>query len=505
MHFPDTKAWLCCCALSCLIFASGCAPDAGVLGEPGEEDEEELLPPAGRQLAHDLQITAVTFNQGVAVDLFRDGEVPDELNASIVVGRPGRVRVHVEPGEDRDEGTILGELLLSSPDGDLIFEDEISVTGPSEPSDPETTFDFLLSADLVEEDVRVAVRLWETDDSESGGSSSGAAWPSLGSEPLRATSWGGVLRLELVPIEYQADGSGRLPDTSPEQLEVLEAQLMRLFPLRELEVTVREPLSSDVALDADGTGFSTLLEALSAARVEWDIPFDTQVFGLVVPAASHQDFCGFGCTAGLAYRVSNPLNGAIKVGVGLGYSGSPAARTLTHELGHVHDRAHAPCGNAGNPDENFPHAGGGIGVEGWDILDEEWIDPDERADVMGYCTPDWISDYNYEAIHYRMAAVEGLRAERQELKKEPWITLRVAGDGSVSKPRRAEFGFEPEGEPRSVALLDDAGVEVGRVVGHLVRFSDLPGGTLIVPSPAASVAALGLKDQPPVLLPPRGP
>ncbi|MEE2830322.1 MAG: hypothetical protein VX498_14125 [Myxococcota bacterium] len=502
MGFPPSSSRLRPLLLgAALLQLLGCVPETA----PGTGSDDGFPPPVGRSLASGLEIVAVTINQGVSIDLLRDGLEPELYNAPVIAGRPGLVRVHVQPTDNWEERPILGELLLRSAGGDLLFSEEWTVEVPSAPSDFETTFNFVLGPEAIEEDTTVAVRLWEGEGGSRGGDSSGSAWPPLGTRPLRATSWGGTLRVHLVPVEYNADGSGRLPDTSSEQLQVLADQLTRLYPLRELELVLAEPYASDLVLESNGTGFSDLLEAMSEERVVRDLPFDTYLFALVAPAATHQEFCGLGCTAGLAYRVANPLNGFIKVAVGLGYEGSSAARTLTHEIGHLHDRGHAPCGNAGNPDPSFPHPDGAIGVEGWNIVDEEWVDPSEHADLMGYCTPDWVSDHNYAAFHQRMAAVEGLREARQDLPEAPWLALRVHGDGSLSHPREGLFGFVPEGTPRTLALLGARGEDMGSALGHLVSFADLPGGTLILPSPPAAVRAVRLGDQQPVFLSSRAP
>ena len=41
----------------------------------------------------------------------------------------------------------------------------------------------------------------------------------------------GPLRVLLVPLRYDADGSGRLPDTSPAQLQAFHDALLAMFPV----------------------------------------------------------------------------------------------------------------------------------------------------------------------------------------------------------------------------------------------------------------------------------
>jgi hypothetical protein len=474
------------------MLLAGCSPDATV---PVSVSVPSPPPPMGPRLVRGLSITAVTLNQGVAIDLTRDGAEPEERLAPVLVGRPGLVRVFVTVDEGWQQRAVLGQLTLSSQSSgvDLLLEDEVEVEGDSEITDFDTSFDFVFAASDLAQDTRLAVRLWELEEPEAAGAAGGAAWPALGSVPLDATEWGGVLRVQLLPFTYTADGSDRLPDTSPEQIQILSDNLRRLYPLRDLELEVLEPYAIDFELLPDGTGFSELLALVADLRVEWGIPFDTQVFGQVAPAPSLQAFCQFGCTAGLAYRVGNPRNAKFKSGLGLGYSGQSAARTLAHELGHIHDRPHAPCGSAGNADENFPYAGGGIGVAGWDIINEVWIDPSEHADLMGYCTPDWISDYTYAGLHRRLAVVEGLRASRDPLEKAPWLSFELGPGGQVSRPRISRFEFVPEGREHRVLLWDGQGRLVGQSAASLLRFGDGGAGTVVMPAPGPGVAAIQLE------------
>ena len=72
-----------------------------------------------------------------------------------------------------------------------------------------------------------------------------------------------------------------------------------------------------------------------------------------------------------------------------------------HELGHNFGLPHAPGGcGAGNPDPNYPYADGGIGPRpGWLFSEAMFVNPDDRRfDTMTYCSPNFISDYNYEKV-----------------------------------------------------------------------------------------------------------
>ena len=95
--------------------------------------------------------------------------------------------------------------------------------------------------------------------------------------------------------------------------------------------------------------------------------------------------------------------------VGLGAIGRPISiglsqdETFAHEVGHNMSLRHAPCGGAGGPDSRFPYRDGGIGVWGYNPVGGGIIDPDQFKDLMGYCGPNWVSDYSFlKALNFRL-------------------------------------------------------------------------------------------------------
>ena len=79
--------------------------------------------------------------------------------------------------------------------------------------------------------------------------------------------------------------------------------------------------------------------------------------------------------------------------------------TLVHELGHVHGLEHAPCDGEGDVDPAFPYPDGTIGVLGYDARTASFVPPD-TMDMMTYCYPRWISDYDYAKIAPHVAAAQ---------------------------------------------------------------------------------------------------
>ncbi len=109
---------------------------------------------------------------------------------------------------------------------------------------------------------------------------------------------------------------------------------------------------------------------------------------------------------------------------GLGYIGlaasigRPTAATFAHELGHNFSLRHAPCGNVASSDANYPYAGGTLGVWGYEGRSGSTFgllkNPDQYKDLMGYCSPKWISDY-----HFKKAMDFRLRQEQSSAQVQP--------------------------------------------------------------------------------------
>ena len=75
---------------------------------------------------------------------------------------------------------------------------------------------------------------------------------------------------------------------------------------------------------------------------------------------------------------------------------------IGHEMGHVFGLLHAPCGTTAHVDDSYPYPHGQIGVWGYNFTSEDLVRP-QTSDMMGYCRPVWLSDYNYRlAIQTRL-------------------------------------------------------------------------------------------------------
>ncbi len=159
-----------------------------------------------------------------------------------------------------------------------------------------------------------------------------------------------------------------------------------LLPIGDMTVEVHETYYTSADL-TEGAGWNAFLREI---RVLWlmDNARGYYYGALQLPPGS--------AWGGLGY-----LNQRVSVG-------RAREDTYAHELGHNMNLRHAPCGSAGGPDPDYPYDDGSSGIWGYNIERGRLIDPEQYRDLMGYCTPDWVSDFHFiRATNYRMARDAG--------------------------------------------------------------------------------------------------
>lgn len=147
-------------------------------------------------------------------------------------------------------------------------------------------------------------------------------------------------------------------------------------------------------------------------------------------------------------------------GAGVAVSYVDAGMVFAQEIGHSFNRAHAPCGNPGNPDPNYPtynsYPSGSIGEFGYNVGTNSVFDPSSTYDFMSYCSPVWTSPYTYiglkNAISSSNAASSAERPHtRNHVIDRLHINVRVHRGGRIELlPSFHLFGHVP-----------DAGIERG--------------------------------------------
>jgi len=188
--------------------------------------------------------------------------------------------------------------------------------------------------------------------------------------------------ITFVPVLQSATGlMGNVSDSNKEQYLTLARQIL---PVARIDATVHAPYTTSQVLSSDGSGWSTLLSEINMLRAA---DGSARNYYGVVKGSS------VGGIAGMGYI-------AWPAALGWDLSGS-AGYVAAHEIGHNLGRPHSPCGGVSGADPAYPYAGGTIGAYGYDITSGQLIPP-STYDVMGYCSPNWISDYTYRnMLDYR--------------------------------------------------------------------------------------------------------
>jgi len=250
------------------------------------------------------------------------------------------------------------------------------------------------------------------------------------------------------------------------------ARLAKMYPIASVDVSVGASFTGSVStLSSDGTGWDTLLNDLTAKHLA-DGVSDRYYFGaLNVSYASG--------VAGLGWVPGSPGSSfKYRTAIGwdkTGYSdGGNFPEVFAHETGHNMGRNHSPCGGAASPDPNYPYAAGFIGVWGYDTTLNQLCSPLLYRDIMGYCKPNWVSDYVYKKIFDFRGSSGGflkVSAEDAPLSKTP-ATVReclivrgiVHGDGTLEwlpafRTRALPSDLPTEGD-YALDCLDSQGAKV---------------------------------------------
>jgi hypothetical protein len=180
-----------------------------------------------------------------------------------------------------------------------------------------------------------------------------------------------------------------------------------------------------------------------------------------------------------------PTSGVIGCGgggVAIAYKDGGAV--LAQEIGHAFGRAHAPCGNPGGPDPNYPtynsYPSGSIGEFGFDGATGQVFNPASTFDFMSYCGPTWTSPYTYTGLKNGItaapAAASPERAGGRPLENDYlYLNYRMYSDGRVElRPSFHVYGPSSmlETGPESPASCDLVGPEGEVLETHRCHFSN---------------------------------
>ncbi len=431
-----------------LTFAllAACGSSASDGGSAPKVEDAPAEPAAS--FAETVSVDDVGVYQAVKVSLVAEGERVKKVNAPVIPERPALVRVHAKALKARTKIKVAAELRVVV-DGrpDAVFGAKAMTPVTLDDAELSTTFNFEVPGEAIAPgaSLRVVLRNEASPEEVVSYPDDGSALP-MNVGPLAPT-----LRVKFVPVRYDADGSGRMPDMSPGAIENYKNTLYRMYPTSRVEVAVRDDIRWPLAVNPDGNGWDQLLDALIETRSDDRVADDVYYIAVFDPAESAGAWCANGgCVLGIAPQAML-RDVYLRVAMITGYPNNEG--TLAQELGHAMGRAHAPCGGAQDVDPDYPYGRANIGVFGWDIVDKDLVDPGSRVfDFMSYCHPTWVSDYTFAGLYERMVKVEqtkrpegaeptGGAGGAEKTKRTASVQIsRVLPDGSVRPGPRVRAG-----------------------------------------------------------------
>jgi hypothetical protein len=453
-------------------------------------------PPAVVPLREDVAIDEISVSQAVKITLVKGGVAVAEPNGPVIANRPAYVRVYLQ-ARGAKTPMVSGELRVArAGKADLVLTDldKRAMLAPEE-ADERSTLNFTIAAEDMTADAAISFKagrvLTSTDV---------VTFPADGSAmPLGAKTSSQTLRVKLVPVTYEAV-PGVVLTPSMDTLEAYRQTLYKMYPVATVELSVREPVPWTAAIAANGSGWDALLSKVLETRRADQADRDLYYVGLFTPKPSFEEFCAQGgCVLGLAPLAQEHETG-LRAAIVLGYPGR-AEGTMAHELAHTMGRAHAPCGKPAGVDEDFPYKGGGIGVFGFDLVKKKIFDPAASyRDLMGYCAPEWISDYTYRGLFERMEVVTKQAAAASAGGPPPELmrSFRVAADGTAVEGPEIEV-LPDDGRGASVTVRYEGanGQVLATTRARARALSELGGSIVLAPQPPAAavrarVGGLGL-------------
>jgi hypothetical protein len=436
-----------------------------------------------------IKLQEIAIYQGVKVAIMRDLREIRTRPTSVIAARSALLRVFVQPELGFSERALIARLTLRQASGEVqTFESSTAIAGASRDADLASTFNFELPATAMQSRTRYAVEI--SDPAAAFVATANPRFPETDFAEFAALETG-PLKLRLVPVRYDADGSRRLPDLSDAQLARYREILEAMYPVSSVEISLHDAVSTRE------TTLAAMVNQLEQLRADEDPSGDVNYFGLVNPAETLQAYCLLSCVKGIAGFA--PQSSRAGTGIGIGFTGERSAETLAHELGHILRLPHAPCGTD-DAEPDFPSVHASVGDFGYDRRSRKLVDPKADGgvkDFMSYCEPSWISPFNFQRISERLVTINRVPTSRvvYESRKLRSVMITPQGDSAWGLPINP--AYTARGDVESATVLDASGKILQTIT---IYRTQLPGAgsMLLVPDAEAGWHTLQVRGAAPI-------
>jgi hypothetical protein len=468
-----------------LALALGCGSESGKDGELAPAGPDGGATPMGLQpFTQVLTVDQIAIYQAVKVSLVSDGAVVTP-NAPVLAKRPALLRVGTKIPARAKVNKLTADLRIKAPgQPDVVLTIGPRDITPFDEGDRYSSFSWELTAEQMAHGAEMSVEIRDP----SGADPGVVRYPAEGQLSFGVAALAPKLKVKFVPIQYEADGSNRVPLMDAKTIDAYKDALYRMYPVTEVEISVREVVPWPLEVLPDGGGWSSLLDAVIETREDdleaKRIGTETYYVGVFTPAESQAEYCKKGgCILGIAPGSTPTVgigDGGLRTAMIVGFHSERQHGTLAQELAHSMGRLHAPCGTTTSLDRDYPYPDANIGVWGWDLTSKELVSPDDRVDFMSYCNPVWVSDYTYAKLFQRfvdVAAEETPHPPSGARAPQAMRAYHVDKDGSV---RRGAAIRSRRGLGADELVLENASHRVlGKVRGTFSALSNVGGGILV--------------------------
>ena len=446
-------------------------------------------------LASNLTLQQIAVYQTIKIPIMTGGtEVAAASRiAGVVNGRPSVVRVFVTPGSGWTARDLSARLTLVPSGGQpAVYTSKKTISAASTDADTKTTFQFNIAAEAMVTPLNYSLEIVEC--GAASGTAGNTRFPATGTIDMGVKTTG-VIKVKIIPLKVDT----LLPDTSDAALAPYAAHMKAMYPITDISFSIGDTLTV-----ASVDDWSATLDQVRAKRSADKPANDVYYYGLIKPAADLKTYCRSSCITGIGYVVDTATGsyaGSARAAMGIGFGDKASTETMNHEIGHNHGRNHAPCSTAGTisgVDASYPYSKAIVGVWGYDSRTQTLIDPNKYVDIMSYCSPVWISDYNYKALVARVAAVDGVaNVLTVNVEMAKWRVILVDDRGARWGIPLAEPG-PAEGQPEMATVYDGAGEALTTVRVYRTEISDISAAMYMVPEPKDNWYAIAVNGAAPL-------